>query len=192
MLWCNDSFARPPQFSNPMVHRFNYGFVGLFGQGQMGNAKANSPYRNMDFTTYQAFLGFRISNYRFSAAAEYSYVAQKTNVEAVANTNLTGQSFSYGPKIEYYDGKESIGFIYRLNSNFNLNKLDANNNKQYYASKTGMNIQYTRRLKNNLGIVIDYAREEYGKSLPDKIKWDRISIGFIFSNFDKYPFPLPN
>lgn len=191
MLSCSNSFARSPQFNNPMVHRFNYGFSGLFGQGQMGNAKANSPNRNMDFTTYQAFLGFRVSNYRFSAVGEYSYVAQKTNVEAVANTNLSGQSLSYGPKIEYYDGKESIGFIYRLNSNFRLNKLDANNNRQYYASKTGINIQYTRRLKNNLGIVIDYAREEYGRSLPDKIRWDRISIGFVISNFDKHPFPLP-
>lgn len=157
----------------------------------MGNAKTYSPYRNMDFTTYQAFLGFRISNYRFSIAGEYSYVAQKTDVEVVSNTNLSGQGLVYGPRIEYYDGKESIGIIYRLDSRFNLNKSDANGNKQFYSSKTGFNIQYTRRIKNKLGIVIDYTREEYGRSLPEPVKWDRLSIGFIFTNFDKSPFPLP-
>jgi len=191
MLLCSDSFARSPQFNSPMVHRFNYGFLGLFGQGKMGNAKTYSLYRNMDFTTYQVFLGFRISNYRFSAVGEYAYVAQKTDVEVVSNTNLSGQSLAYGPKIEYYDGRESIGLIYRLDSRFNLRRLDVNNNKQFYSSKTGFNIQYTRRLKNNLGIVIDYTREEYERSLPEPVKWDRLSIGFVISNFDKHPFPLP-
>lgn len=190
MLFCSDCFAKEPIFSSPYVYRYNYGILSAFGQGQMGNDTAIAPDRNMDFTFYQAFLGFRLSNYRFSAVAEYAYVIQTTHVEDVANTNLKGQNFAYGPKFEYYDGKQSIGFIYRLKSTYDLKKLDVNNNKHYYSSQTGFNIQYTRRVKDNLGFAIDYAREEYGHSLPDKVKWDRLSIGIVFSNFDKYPYPL--
>lgn len=156
----------------------------------MGNAKTSSQYRNMDFTTYQAFLGVRFSYFRLSATGEYSYVAQKTDVEDVENTNLSGQSVAYGPKFEYYDGKESIGIFYRTNSSYKLNKPDANGEEQFYSSKTGFNIQYTRRIKSHFGIVIDYAREDYSKSLPDTVKWDRLSVGFIITNFDRHPFPL--
>lgn len=177
-------------FNSPLVYRFNAGIIGLFGQGKMGNAADSAPYRNMDFTTYQGFLGFRVSTYRFSVVGEYSYVAQKTEVAEVGYTNLKGQSYAYGPKIEYYDGRQSFGVFYRYNSNYHLYKLDLNYNEQYYSSKTGYNIQYTRRLKNKLGFVIDYAREEYGQSLPDKVTWDRLSIGFIFSNFDRNPYPV--
>ena len=121
---------------------------------------------------------------------EYAYVAQRTSVAEVANTNLSGQSLSYGPKVEYYDGKESIGLFFRLNSGYSLNKSDVNGDTQYYSAKTGFNIQYTRRLKGKLGVVVDYAREEYGRSLPDSVKWDRLSVGFVLTNYDKYPFPL--
>lgn len=192
-LLCGQSFAvRAPNFRNPQVPRFNYGFIGLFGQGQMGNNTDAAPPRDMDFTTYQAFVGFRVNKYRYSIVGEYSYVAQMVEAETVSNSNLAGQSYTYGPKFEYYDGKQSFGLIYRVKSAYRLNKLDANDHRQYYGAKTGFNIQYTHRVKGRLGLVIDYAREEYDRSLADKVKWERVSIGFIFSNFDKSPFPLPD
>lgn len=192
ILLCSGSYARTrkPIFASSSVYRYNYGFSGLFGLGEMGNDTATSPYRTIDFTTYQAFLGFRLSNYRFSAFGEYSYGAQQKNVAEVANTNLAGQGLAYGPKFEFYDGKQSIGLIYRMNSRYKLNKRDINNNEQNYTSKVGFSVQYTHRLKNQLGIVLDYTREEYLKSLPENVKWDRLSIGLIISNFDKYPYPL--
>lgn len=193
MLFCSDSFAvlRKPFFLSPYVYRYNYGASMLFGQGQMGNNTTIAPYRDMDYTTVQGFLGFRISHFRFSVVGEYSYVIQTTNVVEVANTNLKGQSFAYGPKFEFYDGQQAIGFIYRLRSTYDLKKVDINYEKQQYNSTTGFNIQYTRRIKGKVGFVIDYAREEYGRSLPDRISWDRLSIGITYSNFDKKPYPLP-
>lgn len=194
LLCCSEfSFAlsKTPMFSSSSVYRYNYGILMMTGQGYMGNGLATAPYRKMGTAQVQAFLGFRYNYFRYSVTAEYANVVQLTEPAEVGNTNMAGVSFSYGPKIEYYTGSQSIGVVYRLKSVYDLRKLDINNNKQYYASEHSFEFQYTQRVYNKLGIAIGLAQERFDQSLTDgSVKWDRLSIGVIFSNFDKHPYPM--
>ena len=185
------SLSPPPPFFHKKVHRYNYGISILGGEGQMGNGSDDAPTRDMTFTTLQGFAGFRVSYFRFSIAAEIMKAAQIDDAELFSNTNIGGYGIGYGPKIDFYDGRYSIGFIYKMSNTYNLDKKDINGDNQTYESNSGFNFQVSRRITHKYGIIIDYAQETFNDSLPTRnIKWDRISIGLIISNFDKAPFPI--
>ena len=185
------SLSPPPAFFHKKVHRYNYGISILGGEGQMGNGADDAPSRDMQYTTIQGFAGFRVSYFRFSIATEFMKAAQVDDADEFSNTNIGGYSFGYGPKIDFYDGRYSIGFIYRAKNTYYLDKKDINGDKQPYEANSGFNFQVSRRITPKYGIIIDYAQETFNDSLPSRnIKWNRISIGLIISNFDKKPFPI--
>ncbi len=185
------SLSPPPPFFHKKVHRYNYGVSFLGGTGQMGNGSDDAPSRNMQYTTLQGFAGFRISYFRFSIAAEIMKAAQVDDATQFSNTNIGGYGIGYGPKIDFYDGRYSIGFIYKASNTYTLDKKDINGDSQKYKANNGFNFQVSRRITPRYGIIIDYARETFNDSLPTRnIYWDRISIGLIISNFDKKPFPV--
>lgn len=175
---------------NPTAYKsnnktFTAGFALIGGQGKMGNDLADAPSRDLFFMPIQVFMGFRFGKFRLCAEAEYMQVSQSTDAAEVANTNTSGSGVAYGPRLDYYDGKQSFGVFYRTSDTYRLDKPDINNVNQEYKASSGYTLQYTRRLFGRLGIVLDYSQEEFTQSLTTaNIKWNRAGIGIIFSNFD--------
>ena len=171
------------QKSNSKV--FSAGFSVIAGKGQMGNGLTDAPDRDMYFHPAQLFIGIRLWKIRLSAMAEYMQASQITDSAEVANTNVTGTGIAFGPRLDYYNGKQSLGVFYRISDSYQLEKTDINNNKQEYTAKAGYTVQYIHRLKGFIGIVLDYTQEEFTESLDTApIKWNRAGLGLVFSNFD--------
>ena len=164
---------------------FTAGFSVIGAQGNMGNGLADAPNRKLYYMPVHLFLGFRFGKFRLCGAAEYMQGSQITNATDVANTNTSGSGIAYGPRFDYYDGKQSFGLFYRLSDNYKLAKPDINNTLQQYSATGGYTVQYTHRLIGRLGFVLDYTSEVFTKSLSTaNVKWDRTGIGLIFTNFD--------
>lgn len=161
------------------------GFSLIAAQGKMGNGLDEAPDRDMYFYPIQLFVGVRMGKLRLSAAAEYMQGSQITLADEVNNTNVTGSGVAFGPRLDYYDGTQSIGAFYRTSDTYQLEKPDINNNMQAYKATSGYTVQYTRRLKGRLGFVLDYTQEEFSQSLTTApVKWNRAGLGLIYSNFD--------
>lgn len=161
------------------------GFSVIGAQGKMGNGLTDAPDRDMYFYPVQVFLGVRIAKFRLSVAAEYMQGSQITMAAEVSNTNVTGSSVAYGPRLDYYDGIQSFGVFYRSSDSYRLEKPDINDAMQEYKATSGYTIQYSRRLKGRLGFVLDYTQEEFSESLSTgPVKWNRTGFGLIYSNFD--------
>ena len=52
-----------------------------------------------------------------------------------------------------------------------------------YKSKGGFQVQYYRQIKKRFGFVIDYTTETFDDSLASVVKWDRIGLGIVLTNF---------
>ena len=177
---------RPASSSTAKNNPYSAGFIVMGGQGSMGNSLVDAENRDMNHMPVQIFFGFRFSKFRFALNAEYSKVSQSTDPLEVSNTNIAGTGLAVGPRLDYYDGVQSFGVFYRASDSYRLDRPDINNEQHEYKSKNGIGIQYTRRLAGRLGVAIDYTKETFTESLDTQnIKWDRISIGLIYSNFDK-------
>lgn len=169
--------------SNNKVMSAGFSLIG--SQGTMGNGLEDAPDRDMYFYPLQLFVGVRMGKIRLSAVAEYMQSSQITLAEEVGNTNVTGSGVAFGPRLDYYDGKQSFGVIYRTSHTYQLEKPDINNAMQAYKANNGYTIQYTRQLKGRLGFVLDYTQEEFSESLDTApVKWNRAGFGLIYSNFD--------
>ena len=161
------------------------GFSLIGSQGKMGNGLDDAPDRDMYFYPLQLFVGVRMGKVRLSAVAEYMQGSQITLADEVNNTNVTGSGVAFGPRLDYYDGKQSFGAFYRASHTYQLEKPDINNDMQAYKGKSGYTVQYTRQLKGRLGFVLDYTQEEFSESLDTApVKWNRAGFGLIYSNFD--------
>ncbi len=177
---------RPTSSSSTKTNPYSAGFIVTGGQGSMGNGLIDAENRDMNHMPVQIFFGFRFSKFRFALNAEYSKVSQSTDPLEVDNTNIAGTGLAVGPRLDYYDGKQSFGVFYRASDSYRLDRPDINNEQREYKSTNGIGVQYTRRISGRLGIAIDYTKETFTESLDTKnINWDRISIGLIYSNFDK-------
>lgn len=165
---------------------YSAGLIVMGGQGSMGNSLSDAPDRDMNHMPVQIFFGFHFSKFRFALNAEYSKVSQSTDPLEVGNTNIAGTGLAVGPRFEYYDGAQSFGVFYRASESYRLDRPDLDNRQREYKSSNGLGVQYTRRLSGRLGFALDYTKETFTESLDTKnIEWDRISIGLIYSNFDK-------
>lgn len=178
------SFGGPSaQNSNSKV--FSAGFSVIASKGKMGNGLTDAPDRDMYFYPAQLFMGIRFWKIRISAMAEYMQGSQITDSAEVANTNVTGTGIAFGPRLDYYNGRQSLGVFYRASHSYQLEKTDINNTKQEYIAKSGYTVQYIHRLRGKLGLVLDYTQEEFSESLSTApVKWNRAGLGLVFSNFD--------
>lgn len=177
---------RPASSSTSKNNPYSAGFIVMGGQGSMGNSLVDAENRDMSHMPVQIFFGFRLSKFRFALNAEYSKVSQSTDPLEVGNTNIAGTGLAVGPRIDYYDGVQSFGLFYRASDSYRLDRPDINNRQHEYKASNGLGLQYTRRIAGRLGVAIDYTKETFTESLDtENIKWDRISIGLIYSNFDK-------
>jgi hypothetical protein len=167
--------SQPPKFSA--------GAMLLAGKGKMGNGLADAPERDMTYIPVGLFAGVNFKKFRLGLNYEYMMSNQNTDPVQVANTNTSGTGTSIGARLEYYDGKQSIGAVYRASSTYNLEKQTvAGENATYTGS--GFSLQYTRQIKKRFGFVIDYTTETFTDSLVSgNVKWDRIGLGIVFTNF---------
>lgn len=179
------SFNGDPSAQNSDSKVFSAGFSVIASKGTMGNGLTDAPDRDMYFYPAQLFIGVRLKKIRLSAMAEYMQASQITDSSEVANTNVGGTSIAFGPRLDYYNGRQSLGVFYRVSNNYQLEKVDINNNKQEYIAKSGYTIQYTHCLGGKFGLILDYTQEEFTESLSTApVKWNRAGVGIIFSNFD--------
>lgn len=164
--------------------KFSAGVIAMMGTGKMGNGLADAPDRDMLFTPINLFLGFNIKKFRLGLNYDYMMVGQTTDPTTVANTNVSGTGAAPGVRLEYYDGKTSAGLIYRLSDTYNLDKITFAGTKAVYTGSGGISLQFTRQIKNKIGLVVDYTTETFSDSLSTgNVKWNRIGLGIIYSNF---------
>lgn len=179
------SFNGAPSAHNSNSKVFSAGFSVIASKGTMGNGLTDAPDRDLYFYPAQLFMGIRLWQIRISAMAEYMQSSQITDAAEVANTNVGGTGIAFGPRLDYYNGKQSLGVFYRASHSYQLEKTDINNTQQEYTAKGGYTVQYIHRLRGKLGLVLDYTQEEFSESLSTApVKWNRAGIGLVFSNFD--------
>ena len=165
--------------------RFSAGAMVLIGQGQMGNG-SDVPDRAMMHTPISLFGGINFKKFRVGLNYEYNMVGQTADPVSLGNQNLSGTGSSPGLRLEYYDGKQSAGLIYRLSNTYNLNKPTMSGSPSIYKASGGFSLQYYRQFKNRFGFVLDYTTEAFTESVAPpsgNIKYTRISAGIVFTNF---------
>lgn len=165
--------------------KFTVGAMVLMGSGKMGNGLADAPDRDMLYTPVGLFLGYNIKKFRLGLNYEYMIAGQTTEPAEVAGTNVSGTATTPGIRLEYYDGKNSFGAVYRLSTEYKLDKVTfAGSAANNYKASGGFSVQYMRQIKNKIGVVIDYTTEEFTDSLTTgNVKWNRVGAGIVFSNF---------
>ena len=165
--------------------KFSGGAMILFGQGQMGNG-SDVPDRTMVSTPIEIFGGINFKKFRLGLNYEYNMSGQSADPATISGQqNLSGKGSAIGLRLEYYDGKQSGGLVYRLSDTYALDKLTASGAASTYKG-SGITIQYTRQISKRIGFVLEYTTETFTESVPapsGAIKWNRMAVGVIFSNF---------
>ncbi len=167
------------------VPRFSGGAMILLGQGQMGNG-ADIPDRAMMHTPIGLFGGVNFKKFRVGVNYEYNMAGQSADPAGVNGQNLSGSGSAPGVRLEYYDGKQSAGLIYRLSHDYKLDKPTQTGLTSTYKGAGGFSLQYYRQFKKRFGFVLDYTTETFKESVPalsQNVKWSRISVGIVFTNF---------
>lgn len=162
----------------------SYGGIVSMGQGTMGNG-SDVPSATMIYTPISFFAGYNIKKIRLGVQYEYFFAGQSSDPKSSNNVNLSGKGSSQGVRLDYYDGRQALGLIYRMSEKYDLNRQTIAGTSVSFAAKNGFEIQYYRQIINKFGIVVDYTSETFDDSLTQQIKWDRISLGLVFSNFSK-------
>ena len=164
--------------------RFSIGLYGLAGQGKMGNGQTDAIERDMFHTVGGLYLGFNWRRIRLGANYDYAMIGQTTEPATVGDTNLSGTSTAPGVRLEYYDGKTSVGFIYRISDEYKLDRNSFLGSESKYKGTGGFTVQISRQMKGSLGILLDYSAQEFKESLPTgNVKWSRVGLGIVISNF---------
>lgn len=160
------------------------GAMALIGSGKMGNT-TDVLSLNMIHTPIALFGGFNMKKFRLGLNYEYNMVGQTDDPSALGNQNIGGKGSSAGVRMGFYNGKHSVDLIYRVMDKYTLDKPTLAGNVAEYEGKMGFSVQYYRQIKKKFGFVIDYTSSEMKSSEAnsDDIKWDRISLGVVFSNF---------
>ncbi len=162
--------------------KFSIGAMVEAGQGKMGNG-VDVPDRNMIYTPVSFFMGYNIRKLRLGLNYEYNIAGQSVDPAEVGGQNISGKGTAPGVRIDYYDGKQSFGVIYRVSDTFTLDKATVQGTTAVYKSKGGFQVQYFRQVKKRFGFVIDYTTETFDDSLTNNVKWDRIGLGVVLTNF---------
>jgi hypothetical protein len=156
----------------------------LFGTGKIGNS-TDVKDRSMIHTPFILFAGYNIKKFRIGLNYEYALVGQSEDPANVNNQNLGGKMTSAGLRLEYYNGVQAFGLIYRLSDKMTLDKPTLAGTVADYTGSGSIGIQYYRQIKKKIGIVVDYSsgKLKSGASNSDDINWSRIGLGVVFTNF---------
>lgn len=160
------------------------GAMVLFGTGKMGNT-TDVLERSMIYTPVSLFVGFYLKKIRLALNYEYNLVGQSDDPASYSNQNIGGKGSSIGARIGYYDGKNAFDVIYRASEKYTLDKPTLAGTVADYDGKSGYTIQFYRQIKKRVGFVIDYTSMDMKSNgaNSDDIKWNRIGIGLVLTNF---------
>lgn len=160
------------------------GAMMLFGSGKMGNS-TDVLSRSMIYTPVALFAGYNIKKFRLGINYEYNLAGQSEDPASLGNQNIGGKGSSMGLRFDFYDGKQSLGAIYHLSEKYTLDKPTVAGTTAEYEGKMGFSLQYYRQFKNKIGFIFDYTSVDMKSPTAnsDDIKWDRIGLGLVFSNF---------
>lgn len=160
------------------------GAMMLIGSGQMGN-DTDVLKRNMLYTPLAVFAGVNYKKFRFAVNYEYNMVGQSDDPASFSNQNIGGKGSAAGLRLEFYDGKQAFGVIYRASEKYTLDKATLAGTVSEYDGKGGFGVQYYRQLKNRIGIVVDYSMGTLNSAAgnSDDLTWNRASLGLVFTNF---------
>ncbi len=163
--------------------KFSIGAMVLGGQGKMGNGQTDAPDRDMFYIPVAFYAGFNIKKFRLGVNYEYSLTNQTTDPATVASTNLSGTTNALGLRLEYYNGSQSIGAVYRASVSHALEKQTFLATSATYKG-SGLSVQYMIQIKKKIGLVLDYTMDTYSDSLATgSIKSNRVGLGLVFANF---------
>lgn len=163
--------------------RFSIGLAVMGGQGKMGNGQMDAPDRDLTYIPVDFFAGFNIKKFRIGVNYEYFMGNQKTDPAEVNGTNTSGTGNSLGLRLEFYNGSQSFGAVYRAATTYALTKQTLLGTTATYKG-SGFSIQYMVRLKKKIGLILDYTTDNYSDSLSTApVKSDRIALGLVLSNF---------
>lgn len=160
------------------------GAMVLFANGKTGNT-TDVLERSMIHTPIAIFAGFNLKKIRLGINYEYDLIGQSDDPASFANQNLGGKNTSAGLRVDYYNGKTAFGVVYRLSDKYTLDKATASGATSEYDGKSGLSLQFYTQIKKKFGIVVDYSMGEFKSATgnSDDIKWNRIGLGLVFSNF---------
>lgn len=166
--------------------RFSGGAMVLFGTGSMGNS-VDVLSRSMVHTPIGLFGGINIKSFRIGFHYEFNMVGQTADPTTVNNQNIGGKASASGLRLDYYDGKQAVGVIMKMAETYTLDKPTITGDTAIYEGSSSMGIQYYRSFKKKIGFVFDYSMGQLKSSagLSNDITYDRISLGIVFSNFEK-------
>ncbi|MEK6627278.1 MAG: hypothetical protein AABY53_01525 [Bdellovibrionota bacterium] len=158
----------------------------LFGTGSMGNS-TDALSRAMAYTPVILFAGYNIKKFRIGLNYEYNLVGQTADPADFSNQNLGGSGSAMGLRLEFYDGKQAAGLVYRASEKYKLTKPTALGTSADYDGTAGFGFQYYRRIKNKYGIVLDFSSGAMKSSAGNTadIQWNRVALGLVFTNFAK-------
>jgi hypothetical protein len=161
---------------------FSAGLIFAAGQGPMGN-QSNVLNRSMIHTYGTFFFGVNLSRIRLGVNCEYNLIGQYDDPADYSDQNISGKASSLGARLDYYDGIQSFGVAYRFSDSYVSNKSTAAGTLSNYTGTSGYQVQYYRQIIKKIGFMVEYANQTYDDSLIENIKWERYSIGLIFTNF---------
>lgn len=164
--------------------KVSVGAMLLFGTGKMGNS-TDVLDRSMVYTPIALFAGYNIKKFRLGINYEYNLAGQSEDPANLGNQNVGGKGTAMGLRFDFYDGKQSAGLVYHLSEKYTLDKPTILGTTADYDGKSGFSFQYYRRLRKKVGIVLDYTMVELKSSAGNTadIKFDRIGLGIVFTNF---------
>lgn len=162
------------------------GAMVLLGTGKMGNT-TDVMSRSMMYTPVALFVGYNLAKFRMGLNYEYNLAGQTDDPATFSNQNMGGKGSIVGLRLDYYNGKQSIGLIYHVSEKYNLDKPTIAGTVAGYDGKSGFGFQYYRQFKNKIGVVFDYTTASLKSSAANSndINMDRISLGLVFTNFAK-------
>ncbi len=163
---------------------FSAGIMASVGSGPMGNG-SDVATRSMLYTPISVFAGYNYRKIRLGLQYENDRAGQTADTPDVSGQDISGSGNAPGVRLDYYDGLQSAGVIYRLNDTYVLNSATIQGANTTYKAQSGFTVQYYRQFRNHFGFVIDYTTEQFNESLANKIKWTRIGVGLVFTNFMK-------
>lgn len=172
--------------SHVLLAKPTAGAMMLFGTGKMGNS-SDVLSRSMIYTPVALFAGFNMKKFRLGINYEYNLAGQSEDPANLGNQNVGGKGSIMGIRFDYYNGIQSAGLIYHMSSKYILDKPTLAGTVADYDGKMGFSLQYYRQIKKKIGFVIDYTSSDMKSSIAntDDIKWDRIGVGLVFTNFGK-------
>lgn len=164
--------------------KFTWGALLLFGTGETGNT-SDVKSRGMIHMPASAFVGYNFKKFRLATGYEYNLIGQTADPADFSGQNISGKAGAATLRFEYYDGKQSFAGIYRLADTYTLDRPTLTGGTSVYEAKSGFGVQYYRQIRKKIGFVIDFSTGEYKSvnNLTADLKWNRISLGMIFTNF---------